>query len=155
MLAAQHFPKTVVRAPTSAEDEYKAFVGADVVSVNAFTRDKLSVVFELAGRCCEIVATQGSVDWAKGRLLSAIFFEASTRTSTSFQAAMLRLGGSAIAIDVGNSSVTKGESLEDTARCLESYSDAIVMRHFQVLPVVCWATYIVVGLAASIMYTFS
>lgn len=59
-----------------------------------------------------------------------LFYEPSTRTSSSFQAAMLRLGGQVVSItDTKSSSVTKGETLEDTVRTLESYSDVIAMRH--------------------------
>ncbi|MEZ4583847.1 MAG: aspartate carbamoyltransferase, partial [Caldilineaceae bacterium] len=62
-----------------------------------------------------------------------LFYEPSTRTSSSFMAAMLRLGGQVIPINnVQYSSVTKGESLPDTVRTLESYSDIIVIRHPEV-----------------------
>ena len=62
-------------------------------------------------------------------MLAAIFYEPSTRTSCSFQAAMLRLGGSVLPVNETHSSVKKGESLEDTIRTLASYCDAIVLRH--------------------------
>jgi carbamoyl-phosphate synthase/aspartate carbamoyltransferase/dihydroorotase len=77
-------------------------------------------------------------------VLATIFFEASTRTSCSFQVAMLRLGGQVVHVDAsgntatttanragGNSSVVKGESLSDTLRCLECYVDITVVRHYQ------------------------
>lgn len=67
---------------------------------------------------------------ANGKILSCIFYEPSTRTSFSFQASMLRLGGQVLRISgTKNSSISKGESLEDTVRCLECYSDIIVLRH--------------------------
>ncbi len=65
----------------------------------------------------------------KGRVLSCLFYEPSTRTQCSFTAAMFRLGGSSMQINTESSSVKKGETLEDTVRCLESYSDILVMRH--------------------------
>jgi len=66
----------------------------------------------------------------KGKILANLFYEPSTRTSSSFTAAMERLGGSVIPInEVKYSSVSKGESLPDTIRTLECYADVIVLRH--------------------------
>jgi len=67
----------------------------------------------------------------KHKLLATVFYEASTRTSCSFQAAMMRLGGTFLHVDgQGNSSAAqKKETLSDTIRCLECYVDAIVLRH--------------------------
>lgn len=70
-------------------------------------------------------------DRQKGKILSAIFFEPSTRTRLSFESAMLRLGGKVIGIaDPKTSSLKKGESISDTIRMAAAYSDIIVMRHF-------------------------
>lgn len=67
---------------------------------------------------------------ATGKTLVNLFYEPSTRTSSSFHAAMLKLGGNVIAInDVNYSSVSKGENLEDTIRTMASYADVIVLRH--------------------------
>lgn len=64
------------------------------------------------------------------KLMSTLFFEPSTRTRFSFEAAMLRLGGKIIGFsEVSSSSVSKGESLPDTIRTVGSYVDLIVMRH--------------------------
>ncbi|MCL2762055.1 MAG: aspartate carbamoyltransferase [Treponema sp.] len=66
----------------------------------------------------------------RGKLLATLFFEPSTRTRLSFEAAMLRLGGSCLGFaDPGSSSAVKGESLADTVRMAASYADAIVMRN--------------------------
>ncbi|MDR0320308.1 MAG: aspartate carbamoyltransferase [Treponema sp.] len=66
----------------------------------------------------------------RGKLLATLFFEPSTRTRLSFEAAMLRLGGSCLGFaDSGSSSAVKGESLADTIRMAASYADAIVMRN--------------------------
>ncbi|MDR2514097.1 MAG: aspartate carbamoyltransferase [Christensenellaceae bacterium] len=65
-----------------------------------------------------------------GKLLASLFFEPSTRTKFSFDAAMLRLGGQVIGFsDPATSSSSKGETLADTARMVESYADLIVVRH--------------------------
>ena len=72
----------------------------------------------------------GTFDLLKGKILANLFYEPSTRTSSSFTSAMERLGGSVIPInEVRYSSVAKGESLPDTVRTLECYADVIVLRH--------------------------
>lgn len=77
-----------------------------------------------------MVERVGTFDLLKGKILANLFYEPSTRTSSSFTAAMERLGGSVIPIsEVKYSSVAKGESLPDTVRTLECYSDVIVLRH--------------------------
>ena len=75
----------------------------------------------------------GTFDLLKGKILANLFYEPSTRTSSSFTAAMERLGGQVIPInEVRYSSVSKGESLPDTVRTLECYADVIVLRHPEV-----------------------
>ena len=69
-------------------------------------------------------------DALRGRLLATLFFEPSTRTRLSFEAAMLRLGGSCLGFaEPGSSSAAKGECLADTIRIVSCYSDLIVMRN--------------------------
>mgnify|MGYP004707847097 FL=1 len=75
------------------------------------------------------VERHGGVDLLSGRVLATVFYEPSTRTQSSFDAAMQRLGGRVIPISIANSSVTKGETLQDTLRSLASYCDGIVLRH--------------------------
>jgi len=70
------------------------------------------------------------LDALKGKLLATLFYEPSTRTRFSFEAAMLRLGGQIIGFsEPGSSSVSKGESIGDTIRTIGCYADAAVMRH--------------------------
>jgi aspartate carbamoyltransferase len=76
-----------------------------------------------------MVKRVGCLDLLKGKVLANAFYEPSTRTSSSFAAAMTRLGGSVISINDTASSVAKGESLPDTVRTLECYADIIVLRH--------------------------
>jgi len=65
-----------------------------------------------------------------GKKLASLFFEPSTRTRLSFEAAMLELGGGVIGFsEAGSSSVAKGESIADTARTIGCYADIIAMRH--------------------------
>lgn len=69
-------------------------------------------------------------DAARGRVMASLFYEPSTRTSFSFQAAMQRLGGGVFAMsEPGNTSVSKGETLRDTVIMCSGYADAIVLRH--------------------------
>ena len=69
---------------------------------------------------------------AKGKKLAALFYEPSTRTRLSFEAAMLELGGSVIGFsDAQSSSASKGESVADTARVISCFADIAVMRHFK------------------------
>ena len=107
------------------------FLGQDILSVNQFTPATLEYLFDVAAEMRSMVARQGGADLLRGRVLSCLFYEPSTRTSSSFIAAMERLGGSVIPITQGVqfSSVSKGETLHDTIRTLEQYSDVIVLRH--------------------------
>lgn len=106
------------------------FFGIDILSVSQFDRSDLETVFAVAHEMRGMVERIGSFDLLKGKVLTNLFYEPSTRTSSSFVAAIERLGGSVIQINnVTYSSVSKGESLPDTIRTLESYSDAIVIRH--------------------------
>ena len=108
--------------------------GMDVLSVNQFDREMLAYIFARAREMREMVERVGEVDLLKGNVLTCLFYEPSTRTSSSFIAAMERLGGAVIPITQGVqfSSVSKGETLADTVRTLEQYSDAIVLRHPQI-----------------------
>lgn len=93
-----------------------------------FNVEELEELFRLAER---IQAHPDQyVDACKGNLLASLFYEPSTRTRFSFEAAMLRLGGEVIGFDDPNgSSVAKGESLGDTVKTVECYADIAVIRH--------------------------
>ena len=104
--------------------------GKDIISVKQFRREDLEYVFGVAHEMRGMVERVGTFDLLKGKILANLFYEPSTRTSSSFTAAMERLGGSVIPInEVRYSSVSKGESLPDTIRTLECYADVIVLRH--------------------------
>jgi carbamoyl-phosphate synthase/aspartate carbamoyltransferase/dihydroorotase/carbamoyl-phosphate synthase/aspartate carbamoyltransferase len=108
--------------------------GQDILSVAQFDREKLSYIFGRAREMRTMVKEVGGTNLLAGRVLACLFYEPSTRTSASFIAAMERLGGSVIPITQGVqfSSVSKGETLADTIRTLEQYSDVIVLRHPEV-----------------------
>lgn len=102
------------------ENKNAEWYGKDIISVKQFKREDLEYVFGVAHEMRGMVERVGTFDLLKGKILANLFYEPSTRTSSSFIAAMERLGGSVISInEVKYSSVSKGESLPDTIRTLE------------------------------------
>ncbi len=115
------------------ENKNADWYGKDILSVKQFNRADLEYIFGVAHEMRGMVERVGTFDLLKGKILANLFYEPSTRTSSSFTAAMERLGGSVIPInEVKYSSVSKGESLPDTIRTLECYADVIVLRHSEV-----------------------
>ncbi|MDL2230118.1 aspartate carbamoyltransferase [Treponema sp. OttesenSCG-928-L16] len=102
--------------------------GRHLIEPRDFTIEELSGLFALAEK---IEEDQNYLrDSCQGKVLATLFFEPSTRTRLSFEAAMLRLGGSCLGFaEPGSSSAAKGESLADTVRTVSCYADAIVMRN--------------------------
>ena len=94
-----------------------------------FTKESLMELFELAAKIK--AHPENYTEELKNKVVAVMFFEPSTRTRMSFEAAIQRRGGKMIVTENGkdNSSAKKGETLEDTIRVLDKYSDAIVMRH--------------------------
>jgi aspartate carbamoyltransferase len=107
------------------------FYQKDILSVDQFDKDALSYIFTRSEEMAAMSEKVGRCDLLKGYLQACVFYEPSTRTSSSFIAAMERLGGGTIPITQGiqYSSVSKGESLVDTMLTLEKYADLIVLRH--------------------------
>lgn len=107
--------------------------GKDILSVDQFTTSDLSYLFLLADFMRGKVEKGEALDLLKGKIMTALFYEPSSRTYGSFIAAMQLLSGGFIPIQgVAYSSVAKGESLPDTVRTFERYSDVIVIRHPEV-----------------------
>jgi len=93
-----------------------------------FSVEEMDNIFELAGDIINHPVKYS--DSMKGKLLATLFYEPSTRTRFSFEAAMLRLGGQVIGFsEPGSSSVSKGESVADTIKTVGCYADIAVMRH--------------------------
>lgn len=105
------------------------FLRRNILSVNQFKRSDFHALFAVAQELRAGVEREGVLDVMKSRVLTTMFYEPSTRTSSSFIAAMERLGGRTVNINTSASSVKKGETLQDTIRTLACYSDAIVLRH--------------------------
>ncbi|KAG0222741.1 hypothetical protein BGW41_005866, partial [Actinomortierella wolfii] len=100
-----------------------------ILSSRQFDRNQLHTLFSLAHEMRTQVERNGSVDLLRGKVMCSMFYEPSTRTSCSFSAAMMRLGGTVVSADGSSSSVVKGETLADTVRTLGCYGDVIVLRH--------------------------
>lgn len=111
----------------------KKFQLDDVIEAQQFDRDILNAIFEVAREMEKIEKNSIGSQILKGYLMATLFYEPSTRTRLSFESAMKRLGGEVLTTENARefSSAAKGETLEDTIRIVEGYSDIIVMRHFE------------------------
>lgn len=102
--------------------------GRHLIEPMDLTTDEMEEIFAVAGDIIENPKKYS--EKCKGKILATLFYEPSTRTRFSFEAAMLRLGGSIIGFsEPGSSSASKGESIRDTIRTVECYADIAVMRH--------------------------
>jgi len=104
-----------------------------VIESQQFTLPMLMELFALAGQMEKILARGGTQDY-QSKIMASLFYEPSTRTRFSFESAMLRLGGRVLSTENARvfSSVTAGETLEDTIRVLNNFADVIVLRHDEV-----------------------
>ncbi|MGZ3493133.1 MAG: aspartate carbamoyltransferase [Thermodesulfobacteriota bacterium] len=107
-----------------------SFKGKDILHGNQFSRKDIDGIIDVASGFEKKLKKKDSLTLLKGKILATLFFEPSTRTRLSFEAAMQRLGGGVISLgSVESSSVAKGETLADTVRTVSQYADAIVIRH--------------------------
>lgn len=108
-----------------------------VIESQQFTRGKLEELFDIAKHLEGLYDTRHKVSHTlnelRGKIMVSLFYEPSTRTRMSFEAAMIRLGGNVISTENAAkfSSASKGETLEDSIRVLSGYGDVIVMRHYE------------------------
>jgi len=108
------------------------FKTKDVISTQNFTRPDIERVLEEARWMLGVIERRTSLRLLDGKILACLFFQPSTRTRLSFEAAMHRLGGSVIGFASPESSRASGpraETLEDTVRTVDRYCDVIVIRH--------------------------
>ncbi|MCD6510281.1 MAG: aspartate carbamoyltransferase [Thermoprotei archaeon] len=104
------------------------FKGRDIVTIIDLTKEELEVLFEETDSMLKYKGL--NLRLLEGKIMAAAFFEPSTRTRFSFETAMLRLGGRVIGFsEPSRTSIAKGETLADTIRMLNAYSDLIVIRH--------------------------
>ena len=108
------------------------FQGRDIISIKDFSKNEINFILKNAEKMVAYAKGKNYIDILKGKILSSLFFEPSTRTRLSFESSMNRLGGRVIGFaDPTATSQKKGESLADTIRMADSYSDVIVIRHPQ------------------------
>ncbi|KAI9206090.1 uncharacterized protein BJ171DRAFT_612621 [Polychytrium aggregatum] len=117
-----------VEAPSSISSR-SPFFRKHILSVQQFNRNELHMLFGVAQEMRNLVERYGGTNILQGRVMCSAFYEPSTRTSSSFETAMVRLGGQVVSINSITSSIAKGESIGDTVRTLGCYGDIIVMRH--------------------------
>ena len=105
------------------------FFGKDILSNRELDKQKLESIFEATNKIIKMDPNQRR-EIVRGKTLGYLFFEPSTRTRLSFQAAMALIGGTSLGIaDAASSSIHKGESLADTVKMISLYSDVLVLRH--------------------------
>jgi aspartate carbamoyltransferase len=109
------------------------FRGKDIVSLDQFALEDMKLLFPVIHQMKQMAVNHEPSCLLAGHLISLLFFEPSSRTFSSFSAAVKRLGGQTIEVQNPEtvSSVSKGESFEDTIRVFEAYSSALVLRHPQ------------------------
>ncbi|MFS1439535.1 aspartate carbamoyltransferase [Shewanella sp. 10N.286.48.A6] len=106
------------------------FTGSHILSVNQLNIDSINTIFNVANDMTPYALREKRTKVLDGAILGNLFFEPSTRTRVSFGCAFNLLGGNVReTVGMGSSSLSKGESLYDTARVLSTYSDVIAMRH--------------------------
>jgi aspartate carbamoyltransferase catalytic subunit len=106
------------------------FFGKDLITVEGLTQADTEYLISCAENMKKLVSKKGGDRRLEGKLLAALFYEPSSRTFSSFITAMQRLGGGIIPLNgMSNTSSSKGESIEDTARVFSAYADALVIRH--------------------------
>jgi len=105
------------------------FFGKSIISVRDLDKQKLESIFDATNKIIDMDGDQRR-EIARGKTLGYLFFEPSTRTRLSFEAAMALLGGTSIGIaDVLSSSIHKGETLGDTVKIISGYCDVLALRH--------------------------
>ena len=105
------------------------FFGKNIISVRDLDKQKLESIFDATNKIIDMDGDQRR-EIARGKTLGYLFFEPSTRTRLSFEAAMALLGGTSIGIaDVLSSSIHKGETLGDTVKIISGYCDVLALRH--------------------------
>lgn len=105
-----------------------AFKNRDIISIQDFTKQEITQLLQFS-KSMEPKAKTGT-NTLKGKVLATLFYEPSTRTRLSFEAAMQKQGGATIGFtQPQEASIKKGENLSDTIRTVENYADVIALRH--------------------------
>ena len=108
----------------------KIFELKNIISIKDLNKSDIDYIIDEASKLEDIAKSREISEELKGKILGLMFFEPSTRTKMSFETSMKRLSGECIGFEnTGSSSVSKGESIADTAKMFEGYCDALVIRH--------------------------
>lgn len=106
--------------------------GKDIITAEQFSREEVLLVMDVAAHYERALLEKKRLTDMEGKIMASLFFEPSTRTRLSFEAAMQRLGGSVITVaespKMQTSSTAKGETLQDSIKVIDSYADVIVIR---------------------------
>lgn len=121
-----HIPSGI----TGVSSDGNQMQGQHFLEVKSITREQMNGIFNLAQTFRQCINKERPLEHIlKGKMMATMFYEASTRTQCSFQAAMQRLGGRVITMDINTSAVKKGETLEDSVIMMSGYADVVVLRH--------------------------
>ena len=105
------------------------FYNKDIISIKDYSREQFETIFEYTEKIMNLNPVDRR-EICKGKTLSYLFYEPSTRTRLSFESAIASIGGNSLGIsDILSSSTQKGESLADTVKIMSIYSDVLVLRH--------------------------
>ena len=105
------------------------FYNKDIISIKDYSKDQLEKIFEYTEKIMNL-DPPARREICKGKTLSYLFYEPSTRTRLSFESAIASIGGNSLGIsDISSSSTQKGESLADTVKIMSIYSDVVILRH--------------------------
>lgn len=129
VLRRQAFGAGIMNSTKILSDDLVSWSNASILSVTQFDEEALTLIVKISEDMRRSYDLGEQLGILRGRILGCLFYEPSTRTSSSFQAAMLRLGGTVLNLSESTSSSMKGESFEDTVRSMACYCDALVVRH--------------------------
>ncbi|MGI5892213.1 MAG: aspartate carbamoyltransferase [Bacillota bacterium] len=115
-----------------SEEMLNSFIGKDVLDITQYNKEELEAIINTAAYYEQRLADGAPINDMAGKIMASLFFEPSTRTRLSFEAAMLRLGGQVVTVSENGgpqiSSIAKGESIYDSIKVIDSYCDIIVCR---------------------------
>lgn len=127
-------PQEALTSPRQPEKIGRSFKDKDILSLEQFDPESIAHLFSKVPKMSETARNSRQSHLLDGGIVVHVFYEPSTRTRLSFQASVEQLGGRALIVEnpQAYSSVSKGETFEDTIRTVEAYCDAIVLRHPEV-----------------------
>jgi len=122
-----NLPETAAKC---ALPSHKRLAGKDIIEIPALSKGDIDLILATSREFEDRLSHERRIPLLQDYILATLFYEPSTRTRLSFEAAMLRLDGRVMSVaEVTSSSVAKGESIDDTVRTIEQYANVIVMRH--------------------------